>query len=108
LKNITFQSALRKATSSFARIRNPLQVTADVSLFWWFISAIFGVRNGTPVFYFKIICGASKTMILRSALNLRIPAARRGECPQLYNKFAPEIAGRGRVALKSRKLLRAE
>lgn len=29
------------------RIRNPLQVTANDSLFWWFINAFFkSVRNG--------------------------------------------------------------
>lgn len=40
-QDITFQPALRKVTISFARIRNPLQVTANVSLFWWYKSAFF-------------------------------------------------------------------
>ena len=39
-KHITFQPALRKEASSFARICNPLQVTTNVSLFWWYIKTL--------------------------------------------------------------------
>jgi hypothetical protein len=51
LKTITFQLIPRTETIKGIRVRNLLQFTANVSLFWWLKSTFWGVRNdGYPFF----------------------------------------------------------